>query len=384
LTQAAAVTVARCSVFHFQCLTSCDWMEAGFSLVFDTGSGEQETRVFTEQPFGIHFRNKMPIIIKGIREGSQAEQLEVQVGWKVHSIGGEPLEGLAVAQAFKLLRQAAAPLRQCMVIRRTPWDGKSIAALSYKLGSTGQAEVVPYLKQFRFNAQSPRSWEPDAEHPVLRLGMIDGHRKHCDCKHTWYVMVGKLAAGVASSTQLWQVERRLAHIRAFLHDPVKQELGNEYKMYFETAPFAHVGGPPGTTARMGSWLKALSKAINVKILSPTFVAAIIRFMETPSLDTIAGHTLPVSEPPCVTALIDEGKGVTPLIDEGIGQQKDEKVTALIDEGMGQQKDGKVEEEPDESITSDVPDDKSVEGTDEEARVVQRELSLLEDDEMPML
>jgi len=322
----------------------------------------------------MQFRNKMPITIKRIREGSQAEQLEVQLGWEVHSIGNKPLEGLTIAQASTLLRQGMAPLRRCMVIRRVPLDALSVADLSYKLKGITQAQVVPYLKQFGYNAQSARSWEPDAEHPELRLGMIDGHRKHGKCKHTWYVLVGKMVATEVSSTHLWQVERRLAHIRAFLHDSVKQELGDVYKLYFESARFARFGGPPGTTARMASWLTALSKAINVKTLSPTLVAFIMRFVETPSLNQTAGHTLPVSEPLSAAA----------LTVEGIGQQKDEKVTALIDEGMGQQKDGKVEEEPDESITSDVPDDKSVEGTDEEARVVQRELSLLEDDEMPML
>jgi len=227
-------------------------LEASLSMVFDTGSGKQETRVFTEQPLGLQFRSQMPITIKRIREGSQAEQLEVQLGWEVHSIGNKPLEGLTIAQASTLLRQGMAPLRRCMVIRRVPLDALSVADLSYKLKGITQAQVVPYLKQFGYNAQSARSWEPDAEHPELRLGMIDGHRKHGKCKHTWYVLVGKMVATEVSSTHLWQVERRLAHIRAFLHDSVKQELGNAYNFYFETAHFAHFGGPPGTTARIGS------------------------------------------------------------------------------------------------------------------------------------
>jgi len=227
-------------------------LDTGLSLVFDTGNGKQETRVFTEQPLGLQFRSKMPITIKRFREGSQAEELEVQLGWQVHSIGNKPLEGLTMAQAANLLRQGMAPLRQCMVIRRVPLDTPSVADLSDKLKGISQSEVVPYLKRFGYNAQSARSWEPDAEHPELRLGMIDGHRKHGKCKHTWYVLVGKMVATEVSSTHLWQVERRLAHIRAFLHDSVKQELGNAYNFYFETAHFAHFGGPPGTTARIGS------------------------------------------------------------------------------------------------------------------------------------
>jgi len=227
-------------------------LDTGLSLVFDTGNGKQETRVFTEQPLGLQFRSRMPITIKGFREGSEAEQLEVQLGWQVHSVGNKPLQGLTLAQASKLLRQGMAPLRQCMVIHRVPWETPSVADLSHKLKGISQSEVVPYLKRFGYNAQSARSWEPDAEHPELRLGMIDGHRKHGKCKHTWYVLVGKMVATEVSSTHLWQVERRLAHIRAFLHDSVKQELGNAYNFYFETAHFAHFGGPPGTTARIGS------------------------------------------------------------------------------------------------------------------------------------
>merc|ERR1712008_136288 len=96
---------------------------------------------------------------------------------------------------------------------------------------------------------------------------------------------------MGSSIRRWVVERRLAHIRALLHDPVKRELGKEYDFHFRGAHFAHHGGPPGTTARMEAWLGALSRAIHAGELSPALVASILRFLEAPRLDEDAGQAI---------------------------------------------------------------------------------------------
>jgi len=357
-------------------------MKVQLVLVFGTGSGTTETRVFSEQPLGFKFRSKMPLVIHGIREGSQAEQLHVQLGWVVHSIGDQPLAGMTFTQAGRVIHESVAPLRACMVIRRVPLDAQSVELLSAKLKR--EASVVPYLKQFGFIAQNAHSWEKGIQQPDVRLGMVDGHRKHGKCKNTWYVIIGTIIVADASLTQRWQVERRLVHIRVLLHDPVKRELGNGYSLYFATARFAHHGGIPGTTLQIRAWLAALSKAINVGALSPTVVASIMRFLETPSLDKTEKQTLPGSEL--------------------------RHVAALNADGTMYHEDEKDEEDPEESTKPDVADNESGEhpckpnvtmqvchaqfarshvgsevggaGTNDAARRLEQALEFLEEDEMP--
>jgi len=320
-------------------------MEAQLTLVFETCSGMKETRVFTEQPMGIQFRSRMPISIKSIREGSQAEQLEVKLGWELHSIGGQLLEGMTIGEATGLLRESAATLLKCMVVRSAPLNATSVVdlAVKLKLKNVEEAEVVPYLKQFTINAQSAHSWEKGVEHPELRLGIINGHRKHGRCKHTWYVLVGKITAADASLTRQWQLERLLVHIRTLVHDPVKREMGNAYNLFFESSHFARHGGPQGTTARMGAWLAALSKAINVKALSPTLVVKILRFLEAPFLG------FPETEP-SLDAVVNA---------EGMPQQEDK-------EGETDE-----EEEQEESITQDVLANEILQGTADDAKALEQ-------------
>eukprot|EP00419_Tripos_fusus_P001884 CAMPEP_0172668016 /NCGR_PEP_ID=MMETSP1074-20121228/8802_1 /TAXON_ID=2916 /ORGANISM="Ceratium fusus, Strain PA161109" /LENGTH=270 /DNA_ID=CAMNT_0013484611 /DNA_START=76 /DNA_END=885 /DNA_ORIENTATION=+ len=269
-------------------------MAAHLAVVFDTGNGKYETKVFTYQPLGLQFRSQLPIIIKRIRAYSQAEELNVQLGWEVCSVGDKRLSGMTIEQASRVFQESVATLRKSIVVRSAPLDAISVKDLSSKLGWPG-ADVVPYLTQIGFKPKDPRAWE-EAASPHLRLGMIDGHRKHSKGKHTWYVIVCKMFSSDASLTQHWQVERRLAHIRALVHDPVKHELGNAYDLYFTGAHFALRGGPAGTSARMGAWLTALSKAINVKALSPCLVASIMRFVEIPLPGHIAEQTLSGSKP----------------------------------------------------------------------------------------
>jgi len=345
------------------------WMEAQLTLVFDTCTGKKERRIFTEQPLGMQFKSQMPITIKSIREGSQAEQLDVQLGWELRSVGDKLVKGMTIGQAIRMLRESAAPLRKCMVVRHAPLDALSAEELAFKLKKVDEVEVVTYLKKFTFHAANPYSWEKGVEHPELRLGIVDGHRKHSGCKHTWYVLIGKIAAGDASVTQQWQLERRLAHVRVLLHDPVKRELGNAYNWYFESSHFAHYGGPSGTTARMGAWLAALSKAINVKALTPILVAHVMRFLETPLF------VPPKSEPSRDVAV--NAKGIRQQEDKegekdevnakGIRQQEDKEgeKDEVNAKGIRQQEDKegeKDEEDQEESRSRDVSDNESNQGT----------------------
>eukprot|EP00419_Tripos_fusus_P005889 CAMPEP_0172685126 /NCGR_PEP_ID=MMETSP1074-20121228/20029_1 /TAXON_ID=2916 /ORGANISM="Ceratium fusus, Strain PA161109" /LENGTH=45 /DNA_ID= /DNA_START= /DNA_END= /DNA_ORIENTATION= len=44
-------------------------------VVFGTTNGKEEIKVFTYLPLGLQFRPKMPVVIKRIQAGSQAEEL---------------------------------------------------------------------------------------------------------------------------------------------------------------------------------------------------------------------------------------------------------------------------------------------------------------------
>jgi len=273
-------------------------MEPQLTVIFCTRNGNEETKVFTERPLGMQFPNRMPIVIRRIREGSQAQQLGVEVGWTMHSVGCTPLAGMTISQACTMLRESSGPLPCCMLVRQPPLDAQSVPRLSAKLQSIGENEVVPFLKRLGFMASTANSWNTRVDQPKLHLGMVNGCRVISNPQHhTWYAIAGRVDAGEASSTRHWLVERRLAHIRALLHDPVKQQLGKAYTYYFEKARFAHHGAPPGTAMRIASWLAALSEAINIMALAPALVASILRFLEAPLLDENAGQAFSEGESP---------------------------------------------------------------------------------------
>jgi len=265
-------------------------------VLFDTGNGKQEVKVFIHRPLGIQFSSTMPVVVKRLQQGSQARQLGVQVGWEVKAINGTPLAKSSVCQAFATLTEPTVAFRRCMPVRDRPLDKQSVAKLSTKLKEIKKTEVVAALKQYGFVAQTSKLWGSTGPLPELHLDMVGSSREISTSKrHTWYSMFCKVITGEGFSTRCWVVERRLAHIRALLHDPVKQELGEDYVQYFGKARFAHHGKPPGTTARVESWLAALSKAIHYRSLSPALVASILRFLEAPVLDEDAGRAMSEGE-----------------------------------------------------------------------------------------
>jgi len=268
-------------------------MASQLEVVFGTGGGKEETKVFTQQPLGVDFCSQMPIVIIRIRIDGQAEELGIKLGWKVHSINGTPLAGMNIEKAHAFLVASTAPLRSSMLVRRCPLEAMSTAKLSRQLKNVDAARVVEFLQEFSIVAQSACTWGGKAERPELLLGAINGHREVGKPTHTWYAIVGKvITPGKASSTRHWRVERRLAHIRALLYDPVKQELGHEYAHHFQTARFANRGRLPGTTAKIETWLAALPKVINSGKLSPTLVASILCALEAPLLQEGEEQAIP--------------------------------------------------------------------------------------------
>jgi len=89
----------------------------------------------------------------------------------------------------------------------------------------------------------------------------------------------------------WATLRRLKHLREGLHDPIKVSLGDhDYKEYFGQTPFAHTGGPPGTSKRLSAWFESLAHAVNAGVLSPMTVCKIARVLDGPGTPLFIGSS----------------------------------------------------------------------------------------------
>eukprot|EP00930_Biecheleria_cincta_P085598 TRINITY_DN74981_c0_g1_i1.p1 TRINITY_DN74981_c0_g1~~TRINITY_DN74981_c0_g1_i1.p1 ORF type:complete len:354 (+),score=35.03 TRINITY_DN74981_c0_g1_i1:78-1064(+) len=84
-----------------------------------------------------------------------------------------------------------------------------------------------------------------------------------------------------ASNLSWSVARRLVHLRAGLHDPVKRQLGSSYEPYFCKVPFAHRLRPAGTTARLDAWCSRLAYCISSKLVPPVIAANTLRLLGAP-------------------------------------------------------------------------------------------------------
>lgn len=234
----------------------------------------------------MEFVQRMPMSITMVN--GEAGEVGVQRGWIIKAVGGESFEALDFESAFRCFKQAITHLKVEFLVRDCPMGDASVDALMAKVGPVGPSEVPALLKRYGYSASSASAWEEGAARPEIKLGMIDGHReKGMPYVHTWYALHGSLTtaatASQVSSRVRWQVERRLAHLRAMLHDPVKCALGKDYDECFASAHFAHHAGPPGTTMRLEAWLRALASWINSGKASPSLVALILRFLEAPDV-----------------------------------------------------------------------------------------------------
>jgi len=238
----------------------------------------------------------MPIIIIYVQDGSPADHFGVKLGWRVHSINNQLVEGMTIDQAYETFRLETAALSSCVLVRQLPIQATSVGNLSahLKVKSVKEAEIVAFLCQFGFLAKNAKSWGNNRQ-PRL-LFWIDSHSEmNSPWQHTWYAIMGNVIIDTSSSSRQWMVRRRLAHIRALLHDPVKRELSDEYNHHFKKARFARHGGLPGTTARMQSWFAALAKASLSGAISPALMARIICFLEAPTLHEHEGQPIPESK-----------------------------------------------------------------------------------------
>jgi len=255
-------------------------------ILYSVPNGEETSLVFSKRPLGMELRKgEVPLLVK--RVDGEAARLGVHAGWRIKAIAGQSLDGLSFKEAFEVMERGVDKLRPLLLVREAPLTLVDVNHMSTELGPLPVVDVVPYLKRFGYAALSPEAWDEE-DRPQISLGAIDGHtEKGIARNHTWYALVCKLSITTLSQTWDWVVERRLAHLRAMLHDPVKRDLGKAYSQHFGKVHFARRTGPPGTTARLEEWLAILAKLINHGELSPVRVAAILRFLEAPEIDSDA-------------------------------------------------------------------------------------------------
>jgi len=148
--------------------------------------------------------------------------------------------------------------------------------------------VAPFLAAHGFPALDDSRWLPgpggDAPAP-LRPKLAVTVRGHEEAKgHTWYLLDCSLQ-GMSSEALNWQVSKRLEQLRDDLHDRLKTDMGQGYAERFASAPFAHKGGLPGTTARLQSWFEVLVTFVNGEAAcSPSLVAVLLGFLDAPELE----------------------------------------------------------------------------------------------------
>jgi len=146
------------------------------------------------------------------------------------------------------------------------------------------SEVIPYLGSMGYKVfERPicgLTWVQGAEMPKF-LVRVSGHEEFE--KHTYYSMSCEVKLpGQAVAAMRWQLRRRLWHLRAGLHDPVKTDLGVFYAKSFGQSRFARYGGLPGTTHRLDEWCQALARCIGDRDVTPVVAAAIFKVLGAPS------------------------------------------------------------------------------------------------------
>lgn len=135
-----------------------------------------------------------------------------------------------------------------------------------------------YLEEYGFPHIHSLYWSAI---PKVKFELQTKAHTSCAAGHTWYIIECLLKDESRTIHIEWTAPRRLCMMRKFLHDAVKEQLGELYPEYFSGTPFAHLAGPPGTTDRLCAWLKSLSTCISNGTLPPEMVARVLKFLKAP-------------------------------------------------------------------------------------------------------
>mmetsp|Transcript_15087 Transcript_15087/g.34336 ORF Transcript_15087/g.34336 Transcript_15087/m.34336 type:complete len:410 (+) Transcript_15087:122-1351(+) len=184
---------------------------------------------------------------------------------------------LQIRPAF---RHASATMKKAKEAqeRRSSWHLELLPAIA----------IASYLEPYGYGVDGPTNWKyPSQGGPKLGVNVL-GHAE--EGGHTWYALDCELeqqkasalkGPAVSSGVLKWKTQRRLNQIREDLHDPVKAAMANTYARLFAETPFAHTGGPIGTTTRLRDWFCTLCGCLNAKQGTPELVARTLQFLEAP-------------------------------------------------------------------------------------------------------
>mmetsp|Transcript_29856 Transcript_29856/g.75135 ORF Transcript_29856/g.75135 Transcript_29856/m.75135 type:complete len:137 (+) Transcript_29856:78-488(+) len=82
-------------------------------FVFVMSDGGEKKVVFQKSPLGLTFHaNKVPVVIKKLASGGHAEELGVQTGMQIKTIGGKDLTDMSYDQIFKMIEGVSKALKQ--------------------------------------------------------------------------------------------------------------------------------------------------------------------------------------------------------------------------------------------------------------------------------
>lgn len=148
-------------------------------------------------------------------------------------------------------------------------------------------EVRGFLEPYGYDAEDDKTWGSGSR-PKLTISLHQ-HKEFGDT--TQYEVVCVVEPEGDKKPVKWATLRRLKHLREGLHDPIKVSLGDhDYKEYFGQTPFAHKGGPPGTSKRLSAWFESLAHAVNAGVLSPMTVSKIARVLDGPGTPLFIGSS----------------------------------------------------------------------------------------------
>lgn len=141
-----------------------------------------------------------------------------------------------------------------------------------------------FLKVFGYNPLNEKQWRssPLDGGPQVKFSLS---AKEAHAYHTWYMVECELkySESKGRETHKWSAPRRLCQLRWDLHDRLKMWMGESYTRHFGGTPFAKLGGPRGTLARLSAWLASLSTAINTGKASPSIAALALHFFQAGEL-----------------------------------------------------------------------------------------------------
>lgn len=152
-------------------------------------------------------------------------------------------------------------------------------SVSRQGSSQSALDLRTYLELFGFQLLDAVTWREAERLPIVQARVV----AHEEVRgHTRYLLTCVLVPHHRQPLG-WETTRRLAQLRAGVHDLIKRELGDAYERHFEGAPFAHRFAPRGTTARLDAWCQRLASCMSLGLLRPAVVAQVLQFLDAPVL-----------------------------------------------------------------------------------------------------